>query len=76
VQQDDVLETELGVLELELRELRELRDGTSEPTSESESDSDSESESWTLARENLAVSCSRVGAAKASVRTMRVSWGL
>jgi hypothetical protein len=68
VQQEEVLETDDGVLE---PELREVRDGTSESESESDSSSESSSESSdssTDAAANLAASCSTVGPAKVSER--------
>lgn len=66
-----------GVLE---PELREVRDGTSESESESESDSSSESssessESSTEAAANLAASCSTVGPAKVSERRAALACG-
>jgi hypothetical protein len=54
VQHEEVLETELGLEELELRE---LRDGTSEPESDSYSES---SESSIVASEKRLVSASMV----------------
>jgi hypothetical protein len=75
VQHELVEDTELGVL---LLLLRELRDGTSEPLSLSESlalsssESSSESMFWVAKR---AASCSTVGWAKFSVVIWRVAWG-
>jgi hypothetical protein len=71
VQQEEVLETEDGVLE---PELREVRDGTSESSSE-ESSSESSSESLTLEAANLAASCSTVGPEKVSERRAALAWG-
>jgi len=73
VQHDEVDETELGVL---LLLLRELRDGTSEPESESESSSLlSSSESLTCAAANFAVSCSTVWCLNCSANICFVSVG-
>ena len=57
-------------------ELRELRDGTSDSLSLSSSLSSSLDSSRICCWANLAVSCSRVGCANCSVRTLRDSWGL
>lgn len=68
-----MLETELGVL---LLLLRELRDGTSDASSESESESESSEESSSCAAPKRAASCSTVGCENCSVVIWRVACGL